>query len=218
MALQTFTQLAGVPLHYDRYDSGSGFGYGTRGKPFRPRATRAMIDALDRCFVELFEQSPFGPGAVITSAGAFVEKPGYHGSGQAFDLDGIFWGGEQLIAIEYPNKPHLYLAVESVIRQHFGTVLAYNYNAAHKDHFHMDVGSAVGFQKMSKSRVEFLQSSLFFVHGYQLGIDGVWGPATDRVARVALSEIGISGSIHAKPTWLAYLRATAERAFVLAED
>ena len=217
MALQTFVQLAGVPLHYDRYENGSGFGCGTRGKPFKPRATQAMVEVLDKCFDDVFRQSPFGPGEVITSAGAFVDKPGYHGSGQAFDLDGIFWAEEWLVALEYPNKPHLYLALESILRQHFGTVLAYNYNSDHKDHFHMDIGSAVGFEMMSKSRVEFLQSTLFYVHGYQVGIDGVWGPSTEAVAKVALSEIGIGGNIHSKATWLSYLTTSAERAFDLAK-
>lgn len=216
MALQTFAQLANVPVHYDRYDPESGFGYGTRGKPFKPRATPAMISMLQACFSDIFSQSPFGPGEVVTSAGAFVEKPGYHGSGQAFDLDGIFWSQTQLVAIEYPKKPHLYLAIESIIRQHFGTVLNYNYNAAHKDHFHMDLGTSVGFQKMSKSRVEYLQASLFYVHGYQIGIDGVWGPSTEKVVKVALSELGIGGSPTSKATWVAYLRITAARGFELA--
>jgi hypothetical protein len=216
MALQVFSHLVGVPVHYDRYDASSGYGYGTRGKPFKPRATPKMIAALQACFMEVFTQSPFGPGEVITSAGAFVDKPGHHGLGQAFDLDGIFWSSNFLVAKEYPAKPHLYLAVESVIRQHFGTVLNYNYNAAHQDHFHMDLGSPVGFHKMSKSRVEYLQASLFYVHGYQTAIDGVWGPSTEKVVRAAMNDLSINGGLSSVAAWLEYLRLTAPRGFQLA--
>lgn len=218
MSLQTFTSLANVPVHYDRYKPESGLGYGTRGKPFKPQATQSTIGKLQSCFADIFAQSPFGPGEVITSAGAYVAKPGYHGAGQAFDLDGIFWAKHDLVALDYPKKPHLYLAIESIVRQYFGTVLGYNYNEAHKDHVHMDVGSGIGFQKMSKSRVEYLQSSLFYVHGYHVGIDGVWGPATERVVKDALKDLAIGGSIFSKDIWLSYLKATTLRAFHLANS
>lgn len=213
MSLQTFTELAGIPIHYDRYDPSSGYGYGTRGKPFKPRATAKMIATLQSCFADILDQSPFGSGEVITSAGAFVDKPGHHGLGQAFDLDGVFWNQYQFISIEYPSAPHLYLAIESIIRQHFGTVLNYNYNAAHQDHLHMDLGSSVGFQRMSKSRVEYLQASLFYVHGYQVGVDGVWGPSTEKTTKIALKELDIGNNIGAGTTWREYLKATASQAF-----
>ncbi len=47
MDLHVFSQINGVPVHYDRYDDNSGFGYGTRGKPFRPRASESMIKNLE---------------------------------------------------------------------------------------------------------------------------------------------------------------------------
>lgn len=217
MALQNFTSLSGVPVHYDRYSVESGFGYGTRGKPFKPRATAKMVKTLERCFTEIFQESPFGPAETITSAGAYVSKPGQHGKGQAFDLDGIFWGERELIAIEYPKKPHLYLAVESIIRRHFGTVLNYNYNLAHRDHFHLDLGSSVKFERMSKSRVEYLQASMFYVHGFQVGIDGVWGPETLEVSTAVLKTLGFSGGLSNTGTWLLYLKETAKMGFDLAD-
>lgn len=215
MGLQTFKQLARVPVHYDRYPTESGAGYGTRGKPFSPRATERMVEALGKCFADIFKQAPFGAGEVITSAGAYVDKPGHHGRGEAFDLDGIFWKDIHLVAIEYPAKPHLYLAVESILRQHFGTVLAYNYNLDHRDHFHMDLGTPVGFQKMSKSRVEYLQASLLYVHGFQVDVDGVWGPSTEQVVKAALADLGLKGVLTNKQVWVDYLKATTPRAFAL---
>jgi hypothetical protein len=217
MSLITFTEIAGVPVHYDRYEASSGFGYGTRGKPFKPRATRAMIDALDACFAQLFARAPWGAPEVIASAGAYTAKAGHHGLGQAFDLDALFWRDRHLVAIEFPAKPHLYLAVESVVRQHFGTVLNYNYNEAHRDHLHIDLGTAVGFQKYSKSRVEFVQAALLYVHGYEVGVDGVWGPGVAEVAATALRELQIPGAIGQRAAWMAFLEATTVRAFALAQ-
>ncbi len=213
MALQVFTHLDDVPLHYDRFAAESGFGYGTRGKPFKPRATPAMITRLQSCFADIFAQQPLGRAEVITSAGAYVQKEGFHGSGDAFDLDGIHWKSEKFIALEFPKKPHLYLAIESVVRKYFGTVLAYHYNTAHQDHLHLDSGTAVGFQKMSKSRVEYLQATLLYIHGYHIGIDGVWGPSTEKITRVALDGLNIDGSVSSLDTWLAYLKVTAAKAF-----
>ena len=46
--MKTFSHLADVPVHYDRYSAESGFGYGTRGKPFNPRATATMVRRLER--------------------------------------------------------------------------------------------------------------------------------------------------------------------------
>lgn len=215
MSLLTFTELAGVPVHYDRYEESSGFGYATKGKPFKPRATKLTINTLNICFDELFNKSPFGSGEVITSAGAFVDKRGQHGIGRAFDLDGIFWAEKKLIAIEYPKKPHLYLAVESVLRKHFGTVLNYNYNNAHKDHFHIDTGSSVKFEKMSKSRVEYLQATMFYIHGFQVGIDGIWGPETQSVSSAVLNELGIVGGLFNIDNWLEFLTLSATKGFEL---
>ena len=213
MDLVTFTQIASVPVHYDRHDESTGYGYGTRGKPFRPRATKKMLDSLDGCFSKLFAMSAHGTPEVITSAGAYVSKPGHHGLGQAFDLDGLFWSSAFLVAREYPSKPVLYLAVESVLRTHFGTVLAYNYNDAHKDHFHVDLGTAVGFNKLSKSRVEYLQASLFHIHGYQVGIDGVWGPGTQEAVRTAFRDLGLGNGVVTAGSWLEYLELTARTGF-----
>lgn len=216
MLLETFSHLAGVPVHYDRYAKDSGFGYGTRGKPHLAKATPEMIRTLENCFIDIFSLSPFGPAEVIITAGAYVDKPGQHGLGQAFDLDGIFWSKERFIALEYPVRPHIYLAVESVIRQHFGTVLNYNYNPAHQDHFHLDIGTPVGFQEDSKSRVEYLQASLLHIHRYHVEINGVWGAATDKVTSEALRGLGITGSIKTKEVWLEYLRITTILGFQFA--
>ena len=95
-----------------------------------------------------------------------MDKPGYHGLGRAFDLDAIFWDNHTFITLNFPEDPFVYIGVESVIRMHFGTVLNYDYDAAHRDHFHFDDGTNPGWNKMAKSRVVFLQNVLHFLYGY----------------------------------------------------
>ncbi len=144
--LGIFEKLSGVPVHYDRFPPSSGFGYGTKGKPHTFRAEPGFIVELEG-FVKALKtySARFGPLQVITSAGAYVDKPGYHGLGRAFDLDGLFWRDRTLVTKQFPDEPILYVAVESVIRRHFGTVLNYDYNVDHQDHFHVDNGTTVSF-------------------------------------------------------------------------
>lgn len=92
----TFQTLGGVPVHYDRRHPGD---YGTRGAPATFHATSEFEAKLDRCFEQLWELSPFGKAEAITSAGAWVNKPGFHGLGRALDLDGIFWREKTFVAL-----------------------------------------------------------------------------------------------------------------------
>jgi Extensin-like protein C-terminus len=209
-----FEKLAGVPVHYDRL--AAPFGYGTRGKPMKFHSGHAFAATLEQCLQELWELCPLGRADVITSAGAWVEKPGYHGHGRAFDLDGIFWVTKSFVTrydgFEGGDRT-FYHAVEAVLRRHFGTVLDYHYNADHRDHFHLDDGTAVDFQASSPSRVKFLQGALTYVHGWPLTVDGAYGPQTQEAVATVLHELGITGDLHHPPVWGAFLRQTAQRGF-----
>ena len=217
MQLVKFDSLAGVPTHYDRYAASSGYGYGTRGRPASFRADSTFHKELDRCVDEIKARSPqaFGSLQVIASAGAYVSKPGFHGQGRAFDLDALFWEKRSLITKDFPNDPFLYVAIESVLRKHFGTVLNYDYNVDHQDHFHIDNGSGVSFQKMSKSRVTFLQHTLHLTFGIGLPADGVFGPITEAGLKMALEDAKLP-NISTKTGWLAYLDYCATHLFLLA--
>ena len=152
----SFKRIADVPVHYDRRSSSD---YGTRGVATRFYATTNTERKLDQCFLELWDRCPYGKAEVITSAGTWVNKPIYHGKGRAFDLDGIFWSNRTFVTKwdgYQGGDRRFYFGVEAILRKHFGTVLNYLYNAPHRDHFHIDDGTSVGFQSGSKSRVLFL--------------------------------------------------------------
>lgn len=169
MKLVTFTELAGVPVHYDRMKPP--FQYGTRGKPLTFRADEGFLKKLEACFGDIWRE--LGKAEVITTAGAYVNKPhSMHNRGRAFDLDGIFWSDKKLVTAGFYDDPKLYLTVEAVLRKHFGTVLGYFYNPAHRDHFHFDDGSKIGFSISSRSRMLFVQAFLKFSLGKAVALDG----------------------------------------------
>jgi Extensin-like protein C-terminus len=213
---QFFTTLAGVPVRYDRAPLSQ---YGSRGVPFRFHSVPDFTAKMEAFFDELWRVCPLGRAEVITSAGAFTNKPGQHGKGRAFDLDGIFWSGKTFVTLHdgfNARDRKFYFGVECVLRKHFGLVLNYLYNADHRDHFHFDDGVSVGFRQGSRSTVGFLQGTLRFVHGIPVTTDGAWGPNTRDATRTALQQLGISGFIDDRATWLAFLTRSAAKAFGVA--
>jgi hypothetical protein len=211
-----FKKLAGVPVHYDRFTDVR-YGYGTKGKPYDFFCTKKFQDKLDACFQELWNICPHGKGEVITSAGAYVDKPGSHGMGRGFDLDGIFWPNKTFITINYPTEKEFYLGVEAVLRKHFGTVLNHLYNNAHQDHFHIDDTSEVKFFTSSRSRVLFLQATVVNLFEKTIDIDGDWGPKTRGAITDVLQTLGIQNDITDLAVWLKYLDSVAKTAFGIVE-
>lgn len=187
----SFTHLAGVPVHYDRFQDPQ-FTYGTRGKPFRFHCTEGFQQKLEAFFGELWDVCPLGRAEVITSAGAYVDKPGDHGLGRGFDIDGIFWENRTFITKQYPQDRRFYLGVEAVLRKHFGTVLNFEFNAAHQDHFHIGDLSDPGFVAGHRSRVLFLQMILSHLFGRPVAVDGAIGRETNGAARDLLVDMNMA--------------------------
>jgi hypothetical protein len=186
-----FDHLAGAEVRYDRRSREH---YGTRGVATRFRATPAFEETLQAAFADLWDACPLGRAEVIASGGAFADKPGAHGRGRAFDLDALFWPERAFVALSYPHDRRFYLAVEAVLRGHLGTVLNYRYNAAHRDHLHLDDLTPRGFVPEHRSRVLFLQMALTHLFGRRVAIDGRIGPETRGAARDLLAELELAGS------------------------
>jgi hypothetical protein len=216
-----FTKLAGVPVHYDRLPPQ--FPYGSRGKAMNFHSTQSFQQKLEACFKELWAVCPLGKAEVITSAGAYVAKPGAHGQGRGFDIDGIFWKDKAFITLQYPQDRRFYTAVEAVLRKHFGNVLNYEYDGAHKDHFHIDDLTAPSFRITSKARVLFLQMALTYFFNRPVEIDGRIGRETNSAARGALidlklakaSEVSDDEKLHTRlnKVWPEFLDASAAEGF-----
>jgi len=207
-----FKEVADVPVHYDRL--GDPYGYGSRGKPYQFFCTLDFQNTLEAFFSELWQICPLGPAEVICSAGAWVDKSGYHGLGKAFDLDCIHWGNKVFITKNYNKDQMFYLGVESVLRKHFPTVLNYQYNASHEDHFHIqDDGGRIAYRTGSKSATLFLQMALTEVHKNAVAIDGIFGPETRGALEKVLDDLNIDQDLSQRDNWLVFLTKTAKQAF-----
>src|SRR5207247_6704118 len=128
-------------------------GYAARGKPEKCYSLAPFETELDDCFQALWHICPLGQAEVIASGGAWVEKPGFHGQGRAFDLDGIFWAGKGFVTLHdgfQGGDQVFYYAVEAIVRRHFGTVLDYNYDIDHRDHLHLDDGTRSEERRVGK--------------------------------------------------------------------
>lgn len=205
-----FKELAGIPVHYARPPLAP---YGTKGVDYKFFTEKDFEHKLEKAFTELFERAGLKDPEVITSAGAYVNKSGYHGLGRAFDLDGIFWKDKIFITNNYPGDSQFYLGIEAVLRKYFGTVLNYNYNVAHHDHLHIDEGGIIGFNSASKSTTLFVQDALSKILGIPTTVDGVYGPQTERSIKKGLEQVGITGLITSTQVWLDFLTHLADLAF-----
>jgi hypothetical protein len=209
---KSFKKLAGVPTHYARPPVAT---YGTIGRPHTFRCTNAFFAALEDAFAELWDVCPAGKPDAVVSAGAQVPKPGQHGNGSAFDLDGLFWPARSFVALRFAEYPTFYLGVEAVLRRHFGTVLNHFYNADHRDHLHVDTGSPVGLRRV-RTIALFVQLMSRHVLGVEIGVDGAWGPDTDAALVRLCDELDQTQDLDEVENWRAFLLACAGRAFELA--
>lgn len=135
--------------------------------------------------------------------------------GRAFDVDGIFWPQKSFVILRdgfEGNDRRFYLAVEAVLRMHFGEVLNYDINADHHDHFHVsDVEPA--FNPVRTTTAFFLQNALTFALGRRVGIDGRFGPETRGALTAVLADLGIGGSLNDLNVYRRFLGAVANAVF-----
>ena len=175
-------RIGDVSLIYDRLEEKD---YGASGILYQGHIDSFFKDSLETAFRNLWNIHPLGKAKRIFTAGTYVNKPGAHGKGRAFDLDGIEWLLKDNALFKWNAKQYQtpfqrvhYYALYAHFRFFFGTVLGHEYNSAHEDHFHIDDTTPSGYKPLAKSDNTFIQASLFYVHGHQLEIDGVIGPST----------------------------------------
>jgi len=205
-----FTSLAEVPVYYDRFFDAP---YGSIGKPYKFYADDMFINQLNACFEELWSICPFGKAVIINSAGTYIDKTGsYHNKGRAFDIDSIFWKNKSFVFSNFPKEPSFYLGIEAIFKKHFGTVLTFLYNTAHKDHVHIDNGSSILFKK-TKSTTLFIQAVIVHVFDISIAIDGIWGTETESALTYVLNLLGLSTNINNINIWKNFLTLSAKTAF-----
>lgn len=185
-ALTTITHAGPYRLAYDRLSS---LGYGVI-EPLPGRDTRnfrgepALQTALNN-WAALIPTIMNPAPAYILTGGLYVDKSGAHGQGLAVDVDGFYWSdANKFMALNAPTDWWRYLRIEATLRKHFGTVLNYDYNRAHQDHWHCDLGSNTTWRGVS-SQVKFVQRALNEIWRETLPVDGQFTQTTQDAARRA---------------------------------
>ena len=182
-----------VPVYYDRLDHMT---YGTPASLTDVYGMPALHDALSKAFSKIIEKAGRGLPKAILTAGAYVDKPGWHSRGLAFDLDGIIWPKYTITMKQFPQEWRNYLIIDACLRSFFPTVLDFFYNKAHQDHFHVQLdGSSMGFNQHSTSDTKYVQATLNHVVGEQLRIDGIYGDKTMDALLSFCDQVGIDRDI-----------------------
>jgi hypothetical protein len=174
----------------------------------------------------------WGSPVEVFSYGAYVDKPGMHGEGRAFDLaryrfknaDGITkllscrydqWNGSSNTEL-YRTR---YWGLACSLARYFQHVLTYYDNADHHNHLHADnqlYGSPTNaaYSTGSTSQTYILQAACRYVWAMGTAVDGDWGPETSGDSTAVLRRIGQSSGTVASSSanWTAFCAATFRKA------
>jgi hypothetical protein len=189
---RTYSTIGGVPLWYVRTSPDI--------ENYRARSTSAFEDKLDSFSREVASVAPqwYGELRYFATAGAYVNKPKYHGLGRAFDLDMVRWRHATCGPIlghhvsERRATRRRYIGVDALARRWFKYVLDGWYNSAHRDHMHLDDGGgALVFNTSYRSDTVFIQAAANMMIGAGLVIDGIYGPKTNDAFAVMKDRLGI---------------------------
>ncbi len=185
---RAYRTIGGIPLRYLRTDPPL--------RQYYARSTADFEDKLDAFSSDLAKAAPrsYGPLLFVATAGAYVNKPKYHGLGRAFDLDLVRWQHKRCAPIRGHHEHRWratrrrYIAVDALARRRFKYVLDAWYNAAHRDHMHLDDGGgALVFNAGYRSDTVFIQAAANAMLDAGLVVDGVYGPKT-RAAFMIMKE------------------------------
>lgn len=192
--LVPITRAGSYRLAYDRIRN---LGYGVieqaPGRDNRNfRGTTSLQDALNT-WATYIPTVMAAPNYILTG-GVYVDKPGEHGRGNAIDIDGFWWSDtDKFLANDAPTDWHRYLTIEATLRKAFGTVLNYDYNSAHHDHWHCDLGRNTNWRRVS-SQSYFAQRALNEIWGENLSVDGNWGNLSSTAASRNGYDFSTTGS------------------------
>lgn len=208
--------LAGLPLFYDRFDNAA---YGNKANRFMPFMEKEFADSCNACLGNMqIALSKAGLEIREIWSGGVARKgrgKSYHHTNRAFDLDALkFSDGRIWVANTFPEKPFLYLAIEGCLRLYFGTVLNYDYDVRHRDHFHFDNGTPVKFKRDARSHTLFVQHTLVKLFNEDIGeagVDGLFGPDTRAALTRARRTLEI-GRLTDVANWRQYLTGCVETA------
>lgn len=86
-----------------------------------------------------------------------------------------------------------YLGLTASLRRYFSTVLTTHYNAAHRDHLHIDdLNRLAPIRSDLRSDTALVQSAANLLAGDRLAVDGIWGARTQEAYERLLDGFGLT--------------------------
>lgn len=86
-----------------------------------------------------------------------------------------------------------YLGLTASLRRYFSTVLTVHYNAAHRDHLHIDdLRGLAPLRSDKRSDTALVQSAANLLGGERLTVDGTWSSRTEEAYGRLLDGFGLS--------------------------
>jgi hypothetical protein len=213
-SMVTVAKIENVPLFF------------ARGVPERPQSfsvEAGFRDVVARTIKSVRARAPesFGELVKITSAGVFVNKPGMHGLGRAFDHDAWTFEHADIRPIRRDHasdkrgRRQRYWALAAIMRSHCAYILHGHYNAAHEDHIHQDNGGTKPFSISSEATVKLVQAICNHIYGEHLAIDGNFGQNSQEAVARALAKAHVDGAITQAEPWKHFLRRSGGLGFKL---
>lgn len=151
-----------------------------------------------------------GAPSRISSYGAYVNKPGYHGRGRAFDIASVWFTTRRGTLVKRFDCRYdqwrssadraeirvLYWALAASLHHRFRHVLTYLYDGNHHTHIHVDNAVYGGYQEAefhrgSSSQVQHVQACCRYVWGYRTRITDTWNRQTRRHSTLVLRRFGV---------------------------
>jgi hypothetical protein len=218
--LVRISEIGGVQLWYERWSRPPA--------PITFSVAPAFKPVLERTVREVQERAPqtWGKLVKITSGGAFVSKPGAHGTGKAIDWDRFTFAN---VEIAPKGRDHLstslarrrrYWALAAICRANSSYVLhGAHDDGPHDDHLHHDTTGDPAFVR-KHSTITLVQSlcNEIFDQQPKLVVDGDLGERTQTAIAAAMRRLTLNGDFGDPVVWRRFLRLTGRLGFALAKD
>lgn len=216
-ALNRFDRLGEAALHYEVNGSAQSF-------RFDPDFYRQ----LEAWWADWLETTSLGRPTRIDNYGSWVDGRGscdsWHHSGRAFDIAELRRGDDMIVSCredlwagtpQEAERRRGYWALAAHLHIHFASVLTYFFDAAHRNHIHLDNGRSGSelstFRSGSRVQVQVVQATARWLFDEPVEVTGrLDGPTRDAVSSV-LDSLGRRGGLTSTDNWHAYLRAAAQR-------
>ncbi|MDQ3654922.1 MAG: penicillin-insensitive murein endopeptidase [Chloroflexota bacterium] len=191
--------IEGVPFEYPMSigrDPGTGLRIVSNRQSSRTqRFVPAVRDNLTRVVADLRRfglpiEAILTQGSLYCRCTSNTDTLSNHSFGDAIDIAGVRWptvGGpasrlRETIVHNFADQAEraLLRRINACLRLSFATVIDYNYNAAHQDHFHCDTNRGRGRRLRGKTTTLFTQEALSHVLGQPIALTGRFDAATER--------------------------------------